>query len=231
MKNVKYFLLPVAIFASFSMPVVAADSTADNTTPRATTTTTTEIKQDGKQAWSEVKQDSKEVWRDTKSAFNEGVLEGKLEMAIMLNKHLDPFEIDIDVEGDKAVLEGVVNSDIDKDLAQSIAEGIEGINSVDNRLIVNSKLDKGARDPNKVTQAGERDFSQFFSDVSTTASIKTELMANDNIKGLSVNVDTYNNQVTLSGEVQSEAQKSLAESIVKKREDVTKVINKIRVNS
>lgn len=190
-----------------------------------------EVKRDSGQAWSNVKQESKEAWRDTKSAFSEGVLEGKLEMALILNKNLNPFEIDIDVEGDKAVLEGEVGSEIDRDLAQSIANGIEGINSVDNRLTVNK--DYKATSENQVTRTrdADRDFSQFFADVSTTASIKTELLANDNIKGMEIDVDTVNNQVTLSGEVRSEAQKSLAESIVKKRDDVTRVVNNIRVNS
>lgn len=228
MRNVKYFFAPILVSSAFIMSDVLANERKDAS--NEVRESATELKQDTKRGWAEAKQDSKEVWRDTKSAFNEGVLEGKLEMAIVLNKHLNPFEIDIDVEGDKAILEGEVDSEIDKDLAESLAEGIEGISSVENRLTVNKTPSKSMRDE-KVAGDADRDFSQFFSDVSTTASIKTELLANDNIKGLDLNVDTVNNQVTLSGKVQSEAQKSLAESIAKKREGVSKVINNIRVNS
>lgn len=228
MRNVKYFFAPILVSSAFVMSDVLANERNDAS--NEVRESATELKQDTKRGWAEAKQDSKEVWRDTKSAFNEGVLEGKLEMAIVLNKHLNPFEIDIDVEGDKAILEGEVDSEIDKDLAESLAEGIEGISSVENRLTVNKTPSKSMRDE-KVAGDADRDFSQFFSDVSTTASIKTELLANDNIKGLDLNVDTVNNQVTLSGKVQSEAQKSLAESIAKKREGVSKVINNIRVNS
>lgn len=228
MRNVKYFFAPILVSSAFVMSDVLANERNDAS--NEVRESATELKQDTKRGWAEAKQDSKEVWRDTKSAFNEGVLEGKLEMAIVLNKHLNPFEIDIDVEGDKAILEGEVDSEIDKDLAESLAEGIEGISSVENRLTVNKNPSKSMRDE-KVAGDADRDFSQFFSDVSTTASIKTELLANDNIKGLDLNVDTVNNQVTLSGKVQSEAQKSLAESIAKKREGVSKVINNIRVNS
>lgn len=230
MKNVKYFFAPLIVSSAFIMSDVLANER--NEASDEVRESATELKQDTKIGWNEVKNDSKEVWRDTKSAFNEGVLEGKLEMAIVLNKHLNPFEIDIDVEGDKAILEGEVDSEIDKDLAESIAEAIEGISSVENRLVVNKNPSKSkAMRDDKVAGDVDRDFSQFFSDVSTTASIKTELLANDNIKGMDLNVDTVNNQVTLSGKVQSEAQKSLAESIAKKRDGVSKVINNIRVNS
>lgn len=230
MRNVKYFFAPLLVSSAFVMSDVLANERNDAS--NEVRESATELKQDTKRGWAEAKQDTKEVWRDTKSAFNEGVLEGKLEMAIVLNKHLNPFEIDIDVEGDKAILEGEVDSEIDKDLAESLAEGIEGISSVENRLTVNKNPSKSkAMQDEKVAGDADRDFSQFFSDVSTTASIKTELLANDNIKGLDLNVDTVNNQVTLSGKVQSEAQKSLAESIAKKREGVSKVINNIRVNS
>jgi len=230
MRNVKYFFAPILVSSAFIMSDVLANERNDASDE--VRESAIELKQDTKHGWAEAKQDSKEVWRDTKSAFNEGVLEGKLEMAIVLNEHLNPFEIDIDVEGNKAILEGEVDSEIDKDLAESLAEGIEGITSVENRLTVNKtpSKSKAMRDEEVVGDA-DRDFSQFFSDVSTTASIKTELLANDNIKGLDLNVDTVNNQVTLSGKVQSEAQKSLAESIAKKRDGVSKVINKLQVNS
>jgi hyperosmotically inducible periplasmic protein len=232
MRTIKYFLAPMIVSSSvFVMADVLANERNQGTVSHEVHETSTELKQDTNQGWSEAKKDSKELWRDTKSAFNEGVVEGKLEMALMLNKHLNSFEIDIDVDGDKVVLEGDVDSEIEKDLAESIAEGIEGISSVDNKLTVNKNAAKSERDEDKVTDSKDRDFSQLFSDVSTTAAIKTELLANDNIKGMDVDVDTFNNQVTLSGKVQSEAQKSLAESIAKKREGVNKVINNLRTNS
>lgn len=246
MKTMKLFFLPLVFSSSFLLNHAIADSDMENRAERAAAEVREdthegmseakegmhEAKQESKEAWKNVKHESKEMWRDTKSAFSEGVLEGKLEMAILLNKHLNPFDIDIDVQGDEAVLEGQVSSDVEKDLAESIANGIEGIDSVDNRLTIDSKL--AAKHDAKMAEDGnkkDRDFSQFFADVSTTASIKTELLANDNIKGLDVNVDTFNNRVTLTGEVKTQAQKSLAESIAKKRDDVTEVVNRLRVNS
>lgn len=241
MKTMKMFGLLLVVSSAFLLNVVVADSQMENRVERGSAETREgvseardgmqEVKQDGKRVWKDVKAESREMWSDTKSAFAEGVLEGKLEMAIALNKHLDPFDIEIDVKENRAVLEGKVSSDVERDLAESIASGIEGIASVDNRLSVDRSLAANRHERAADAEKTDRDFSQFFADVSTTASIKTELLANDNIKGMDVKVDTYNSRVTLTGEVKTEAQKSLAESIAKKRDDVTEVVNKIRVNS
>lgn len=243
MKLLKLVFLPLMVSSSLVVLTSAnADSNLDDYTEGADVEAQQKISEnlrdgaqsvtrESQQVWQDVKEESKELWRDTKSAFSEGVLEGKLQMAIALNKHLDVFDIEIDVEGNKAVLEGAVSSEVEKDLAGSIASGIEGIVSVDNRLIVDRSLTAKRNLESVDSKSEKRSFSQFVADVSTTASIKTELLASDDIKGFDVNVDTYKNRVTLTGEVKTEAQKNLAESIARKRDDVTEVVNKIRVNS
>ncbi len=188
-----------------------------------------EAKRESQEAWEDVKDGSRQAWRNTKAAFDEGVLEGKLEMALALNKHLKPFKIETEVEGDRAILSGVVASAVERDLAASIAGAIEGIVSVDNRLTIDPAVGTAAARP--LAEPARRDFAQFVTDASTTASIKTALLADQSIKGMKLNVDTYNNQVTLTGDVESDAQKVLAESIARKRDEVVKVINNIRVNS
>lgn len=243
MKLLKLVFLPLMVSSSLVVLTSAnADSNLDDYTEGADVEAqqntfenlrdeAQSVTRESQQVWQDVKEESKELWRDTKSAFSEGVLEGKLQMAIALNKHLDVFDIEIDVEGNKAVLEGAVSSEVEKDLAGSIASGIEGIVSVDNRLIVDRSLTAKRNLESVDSKSEKRSFSQFVADVSTTASIKTELLASDDIKGFDVNVDTYKNRVTLTGEVKTEAQKNLAESIARKRDDVTEVVNKIRVNS
>lgn len=181
------------------------------------------------EAWDKTKDKSQKIWSSTKEAFNEGVLAGKLETAIALNKHLNPRDIDIEIDGDRAYLSGSVDSDVEKELAQAIAEGIAGISKVENHLTINNESKQNSDQAQ--TDRTDRDFPQYISDVSTTASIKAELLANDSIKGLDINVDTFRDQVTLSGTVERTSQRSLAETIVKKRETVTRVINNLKVSS
>ena len=198
----------------FTLPALAGDQTKYDAN-----------KKTADQYWSEFKQDSEQTWKDTKSAFRDGWVEGKLETALVLNEHLNPFKIDIHVDGSEAFLSGVVSSDVEKELAENIALGINGIDTVKNNLEVKNDAKRQAKDSTK------RDFSQYFSDVSKTAAIKSQLLASSNVSGTSINVDTYNDQVTLTGTVKSEEEKELAEAIVAKHNDVGKVVNKLQVKS
>ena len=180
--------------------------------------------------WAEFKQDSKQSWKDSKEAFKDGWIESKLETALILNKHLKARKIDIGVDNNTATLYGEVYSDIEKELAENIALGIEGIDSVKNNLTVVSAPEQSTSQT--LTDSHQkRSFSQYVSDVSTTASIKSELLASKNVEGLPIDVDTYNDVVTLSGEVKNSAQKDLAQAIAAKQNDVKNVVNKLRVKS
>lgn len=214
--------MPLSAFVlTASMSVVAA-----NKEPGTTSDTYTE-KKSAAEFWAEFKQDSEQTWQDSKSAFKDGWIESKLETALILNKHLNPFEIDIRVDGDRATLEGDVHSDIDRELAENIALGVEGIDSVTNNINV---IEKSAKVVESPTPKG-RSFAQYVADVSTTAAIKTELLASKNIKGLDIDVDTLNHKVTLSGKVKSPEEKALAQAIAAKHNDVKGVVNNLKVKT
>ena len=63
-------------------------------------------------------------------------LESKLETALLVNGELNNFSIDHEVRDGRATLTGTVESDVDRELAEQVALGIDGINAVNNRLIV-----------------------------------------------------------------------------------------------
>ncbi|TQV66308.1 BON domain-containing protein [Exilibacterium tricleocarpae] len=182
-------------------------------------------KRNAKEYWQEFKQDSEQNWEDTKSAFRDGWIEGKLETALIVNRHLDAFDIDISVDNNEARLSGSVESDTHKELATNIALGIEGIDSVDNRLKVEKSTEKKVKRPDQ----SRRSFSQYMEDISTTAEIKGELLASSNVSGLDVNVDTYRNKVILSGRVETTAEKALAEAIAVRNKEVEDVVNNLKV--
>jgi hyperosmotically inducible periplasmic protein len=187
-------------------------------------------KKSANEYWAEFKQDSKQTWKDSKEAFKDGWVESKLETALILNKHLNARDIDINVDNNVATLGGEVHSDIEKELAENIALGIEGIDSVKNNIKVTTKPAATAN-AKPTTTDQRRSFSQYVDDVSTTAAIKTELLASKNVEGLQINVDTYNNVVTLSGKVNNGAQKDLAQAIAAKQSDVKNVVNRLEVKS
>jgi predicted xylose isomerase-like sugar epimerase len=60
--------------------------------------------------------------------------EGSIWTALALNRHLNPFTIEVDVENASAKITGTVETSVVHDLAEQIALGIDGVNKVDNQL-------------------------------------------------------------------------------------------------
>lgn len=68
------------------------------------------------------------------------------------------------------------------------------------------------------------------SDAGITTAVKSKLAADDTVKAYEVDVDTQNRVVTLSGDVDTEAQRAHAIMIARNTDGVTDVIDQLRVN-
>ncbi|WP_053981476.1 BON domain-containing protein [Marinagarivorans algicola] len=178
-----------------------------------------------KEYWSDFKQDANENWSDTQEAFRDGWLESKLETVLVMSPHVNPFDIDIEVDGSTAILEGVVATEVQKDHAELLSLNVDGIDEVSNKIKIDDKIEYKKEEPKK------RSFSQVMADASITASVKTKLLTNDEVSGLDINVDTHQGTVMLSGEVDNSIEKMLAEYIARDDNNVNKVINEIHVKS
>jgi hypothetical protein len=60
--------------------------------------------------------------------------EARLITTYSLNEDLNPFDIMVDVDGDKVILTGTVETAAQRELAGSLARDLSGIAEVDNRL-------------------------------------------------------------------------------------------------
>jgi osmotically-inducible protein OsmY len=70
----------------------------------------------------------------------------------------------------------------------------------------------------------------FVDDATTTAMVKVKLLADPNVKGLKIGVETRGDVVTLSGKVGSAEQKQLAEQLTRNTSDVKRVHNELVVD-
>jgi len=140
------------------------------------------------------------------------------------NPHLRALDISVDVNGPNAVLIGTVSDGLEKELAEQIAMGIEGIDEVDNRLLVDSAYTPKAR---AAAADGERDFTTTVEDATITASVKSKLLWSANTTGLAIDVDTVNGKVSLSGTVESAASKDLAGRMARNTDGVRSVDNRL----
>lgn len=66
-------------------------------------------------------------------------------------------------------------------------------------------------------------------DAAITASVKSKLLGDSDIKGLQVNVDTHNGVVTLHGKIQSRSLRRKATSLARGVEGVTRVKNQLEI--
>src|SRR5512143_415052 len=155
-------------------------------------------------------------------AAKDAWIDGRLESVYALNRHLSAFAIDTDVDKGVVILTGQVQSDIDRDLAGELAKGIDGVVKVNNQLTI-------VADAHATPKKGERSFGVWIDDVTTTARVKSKLLANPNTKGMQIHVDTLSDVVTLSGDVASTEEKSLAEELARNTGDVKTVRNDLVV--
>ena len=162
-------------------------------------------------------------------ASRDAWITGKIEAVYTLNRHLNPFAINTDVENGVVLLTGSVESDIDRDLAEEIAKGIEGVTEVNNELTVDLGNAGSAREA-EGSSSQDRDFGTWVNDITITAAVKSRLIANENIEGLRIDVSTDRNVVTLNGSVSSAEQSDLAEEIASNANDVAEVKNNLVVD-
>jgi osmotically-inducible protein OsmY len=170
----------------------------------------------------EARQDLKDAW-----------ITGKIETIYTFNRQLNPFDIDVDVEDGVVHLTGSVESEVERELAGELARSVEGVSEVRNDLRVASAASlSAARRAEREALAKQRaELRRWVEDASTSAVVKSKLLANQNTKGLDIHVETRNRVVTLSGQVSSAEERQLAELLARNTDNVADVRNELTVNS
>ena len=163
---------------------------------------------------------------DSSQPAKDAFITGKLEATYTFNRHLSASAIHTETTNGVVHLTGTVDSDIDRDLAGQIAKGAEGVTSVKNDLVVKSGSSQAST---KSSGSGET-FGQYVDDATTTAMVKSKLLADPNVKGLKISVETTGDVVTLTGKVGSAEQKQLAEKLAKNTGDVKSVKNQLVID-
>jgi osmotically-inducible protein OsmY len=162
-------------------------------------------------------------------ALKDAWIDGRLEATFLFNEHLNSFDIATEVNNGVVRLDGAVESEVERDLAGQIARSIDGVRGVENELTVNASGVRQARNSDAGREA--QGFRQAVLDATLTARIKSKLLANGNVSGLAVDVDSHGGGVTLSGVVASEEEKELIASIAINTEGATSVNNRLTVEA
>lgn len=160
--------------------------------------------------------------------LSQNITEARQETQIWTAYSISPYlrasDLKVSVDNGKATLSGRVSEEANKELANEIALGVSGIDSVTNNIVVDADFI-----PSK--PSGERSFGDTIDDASTTAAIKSKLLWSRHAEGMDTKVVTRDGKVTLSGTVGSRDAREHATSLAMSTNDVTAVDNQLRVQA
>lgn len=160
---------------------------------------------------------------DMSQDIREARQESQIWTTYALSPYLRVHDISVEVNGTKAVLTGKVDGEVNKDLAKQLALGVNGIEEVDNQIVVVTDYvaPKGSAD---------RSYGDIVDDASITAAVKSKLLWSKHAQGLSANVTTSYGKVTLRGTANSAAARELAGVLALNTHSVVSVDNQLVVD-
>jgi osmotically-inducible protein OsmY len=156
-------------------------------------------------------------------AIEDASITTRVKSKLMWSKYTDGLTTDVDTRNGKVSLIGNADSGAAKDLAGRLAMNTRGVVSVDNQLIVKSPVAKGAKE---TTAEFAKTETTAVSDTWITTKVKSTFMYSRNVDGSDIQVTTASGIVTLSGKVDSGAERALAIELAKNVRGVKSVHSK-----
>jgi len=125
---------------------------------------------------------------------------------LLWSKHTDGLAIDVDTDAGKVTLQGTARTAAARDLAARLAMNTRGVVSVDNQLLVKTP------EPivGDVAMSSAQEAQQDVADSWITTKVKSTLVYSANVDSSDIAVSTSKGVVTLSGKVDSGAERALA---------------------
>lgn len=149
--------------------------------------------------------------------------EGALQTALTLNRVLDAYRIEVQVNDNTARLSGEVENPVERDLAERVALATKGVEQVDNQLRVNPQL---------VEQPLElRAYAQRLEDATLGAVIRSRLLWSRVTHEAPIEVESREGVVTLRGKVAGPEAKELAGVLARSTEGVYLVNNLVSMDT
>ncbi len=125
---------------------------------------------------------------------------------LLWSKHVDGSDTNVDTNLGKVTLRGTADSAEAKALAGRLAMNTRGVSSVDNQLVVKGSKPTAADKSRSTAKEAGNDIA----DAWITTKVKSTLMFSSNVHGSDIDVSTKDGVVTLSGKVDSGAERALA---------------------
>ena len=155
------------------------------------------------------------------SQSNDLALESRLAALFLINEQLNPFEIDVGVSGGQVTLSGVVETEVERELAERITRTLVPRESILNEITV---------DPGVTPSEPHTAFLQQVRDASIRARIQSRYVWNDLFSGALLDVEVQEGMVRLTGVVLTPDARAEAIAIARESKGVKGVESEIRID-
>lgn len=147
---------------------------------------------------------------------------GKVESAFALSKRLSAYDIKVTTQAAAVTLTGQVPSEVDKQLAENVAQDTTGVKQVVNQLQVEPTV--------KPSEASLRESGRI-ADLEIQADLRERLAASAELADKAIQISVQSRTVILTGQVDTPAQKTGAEQLARSLSNVVSVNNQLNVSN
>ena len=138
------------------------------------------------------------------------------------------YKIDVDTKDRVVTLTGSVDSSAARDRAVEIARSTDGVNNVVNQLTVSPGATPTTGIDDSLQKRGA-EAGQVAGDAGITTAVKTKFLADPDVSGLKIDVDTQDGVVTLTGIVPDAKEKARAVELARETTGVKSVKDQLKV--
>ena len=167
--------------------------------------------------------------RTAGQAIDDATITASVKAKLLADDRTKGFDVNVDTRNGIVTLTGGADTQAAKLAAGQLAGQAEGVVLVKNELIVATPDTEARQDANTATLSGEvrekmDEAGDGIDDAWITSKVKTQLLADDQVKGTQINVDTKGNVVTLTGTAPSAEARAKAIELAKATRGVRGVV-------
>ncbi len=160
---------------------------------------------------------------------DDATITATLKAKLLADERTKGFDVNVDTVNGVVTLTGGADSSAAKSAAQELAGDVEGVILIKNELIVAAPGSEARQDANTATASGEvreamDESGDGIDDAWITSKVKTQLLADTDVKGTQITVETKGNMVTLGGTADTAAARAKAIEIATATKGVTHVM-------
>jgi hyperosmotically inducible periplasmic protein len=173
--------------------------------------------------------DKPKTERTVGQTIDDATITASVKSKLLADERTEGFDINVDTHNGKVTLRGGADSEAAKMAAAQLARTVDGVSGVDNMIVVAAEGTQARQAANTATASGKAretmsQTGEVIDDAWITSKVKSKLIADSNVPGTDITVETKANVVHLRGVVATNELRAEAIRIAETTEGVRNVI-------